>query len=155
MSSARALANHHLYLARIVLGAWEREAGREELPSQLLLQAFGPGCREQLLAAYGWFMLALAGPDELPAEPPREVADLPERAPGKSVPAEIREFAQLERDGWLRSLLDWEPEAPARARSPGNLVRNVEAGADAASFRGWAEALESLFTRMSDFLDEY
>lgn len=156
MSSPRGLANHHLYLARLVLSAWAREAAEEQVPAQTLAEAFGPACHTQLLRAYGWFLLAIAGPDELPPEPPVRVADVPPFPEGKAVPGEIREFEQLERDGWLAELLAWQPPRPGQVvRRPGNLARPAGTDAGPETLESWAQSLDTLFQRMGDSLDEY
>lgn len=158
MSSARGLANHHLYLARILLGAWQRDIRAEDIPARTLVQAYAPGCHRHLRLAYGWFLLAILAPDELPPEPPAAVAALPERPAGQVLPAEIKEFALLERDGWLGEMLAWQagvPARPAPKRSPDNLARaGSEGGGEHADFSAWSERLEALFLRMSDSLDE-
>jgi hypothetical protein len=157
MSSARALANHHLYLARLVLGAWQRERVAEQVPPTTLDAAFAPGCHAHLVAAYGWFLLAIVAADDSPGPPPSRVAELPPQPAGKAVPAEIREFEQLERGGWLAALLAWQPAPPGQTapRRPDNLARPVAAAAGPAEFAAWADALDAAMQRMSDSLDEY
>ncbi|MBN7798377.1 DUF6586 family protein [Parahaliea mediterranea] len=160
MSSARGLANHHLYLARLVLDAWGRECEAQQVSAATLSEAFGPACHAHLGRAYGWFLLAVAGAEPLPLEPPSRAADLPPRPAGKAVPGEIREFERLEREGWLAQMLAWAPQRPgqgsaARARQPGNLARPAPSVDGPDTFRGWARDLDSLFQRMGDSLDEY
>lgn len=156
MSSARGLANHHLYLARLVLSAWQREVADGVTPARTLCAAFGPGCHEHLLRAYGWFLLALSAPGDMPAQPPKRVAGLAPPPDGKAVAGELREFEQLERGGWLAEMLEWECPAPGTSRrSPGNLASAVEQTAGPGEFAAWAEALESRFARMADSMDEY
>ncbi len=153
MSSARARANHHLYLARTLLRGWQREADDEVVPGSVLSQAYLPGVREHLVLAYGWFLLEITRPEPLPAQPPRSVAQLPPLAQGKSLPGEAREFQHLEQGGWLAELLDTTTAAPA-ARTPGNLA-SAPAFTTARDAGAWAEALQAVFDRMGDALDEY
>jgi len=160
MSSARGLANHHLYLAQLVLGAWARECEAQQVPAATLAEAFGPACHTHLARAYGWFLLALAGGEQLPPEPPSRVAELPPQPAGKAVPGEVREFERLEREGWLAQMLAWAPQrpgqgSPARGRQPGNLARPAPVIDGPDTFQRWAQALDSLFQRMGDALDEY
>lgn len=157
MSSARGLANHHLYLGRILLGAWERDLLAEDIPARTLAQAYAPACHRHLNLAYGWFLLAILSPDDLPAAPPGRVAELPERPAGQATPAEIHEFTLLERDGWLGDMLAWTAGSPSRtapARSAGNLARAASGAGDHDDFSAWSERLEALFLRMGDSLDE-
>src|SRR5690606_2772142 len=70
MSSPRGQANHGLYLARVLLAAWRRDLAAEDIPASVLAQAVGPAVRGHLLDAYGWFLLDLQKPAQLPATPP-------------------------------------------------------------------------------------
>lgn len=156
MSTPRGLANHHLYLARLVLGAWARERAAEDVPAATLAEAFGPGCHDHLVRAYGWFLLAVASPDAIPDTAPARVADLPPLPAGKAVSGEIREFEQLEREGWLADMLAWQPQRPGQAtRAVGNLARSTPDTGGHGRFEGWVDALDRQFQRMSDSLDEY
>ena len=156
MSSARARANHSLYLARILIRAWEAAEAEQALPQSVLAQAYAPGCQSHLVNAYGWFLLAIGSPDSLPESPPASVEQLPPTPPGKAVPGELREFAQLEQAGWLADLLaPLLPSAGATTRDPRNLAAPATAGPSPEAFSTWADALAALFDRMGDSLDEY
>lgn len=155
MSPARGRANHELYLARILLTGWRDALAREEVPTGVLAQAYLPGARQHLVAAYGWFLLAISQAAELPARPPRCCADLPEPPAGKVFPAEIREFRQLEADGWLGELLTDRDDAPGRGRRQDNLAVAAVELPGCVEVEHWAAALEALFERMGDSLDEY
>lgn len=159
MSRARARANHKLYLARIVLAAWREALSAQQIPEKTLTQAYSGAVREHLVQAYGWFLLEICQPAELPDKPPRSCADISSGAEGKAIPGEIREFARLEVDGWLADLLDdpdeWAKTAPRSAAAPSNLARTTMELPDPGSFGHWADQLETLFDRMSDSLDEY
>ncbi|HAN28179.1 MAG TPA: hypothetical protein DCP75_10760 [Haliea salexigens] len=153
MSSLRGQANHALYLGRILLQSWEQAQGAESLPAHLLAQAFGPAVRQHLLRAYGWFLLDLQKPAQLPAEPPACVAALPPTAPGKAQPAELTEFAQLEADGWLAPLLQ-EPGTETPRRSEGSLAATASGLPDRTELQSIADRLDAAFSRMGDLLDE-
>ncbi|TGD73582.1 hypothetical protein E4634_11190 [Mangrovimicrobium sediminis] len=153
MSSARARANHHLYLARTLLRGWQREADEEAVPGSILSQAYLPAVREHLVLAYGWFLLEITRPEPMPAQPPRCVAQLPALPQGKSLPGEAREFEQLEQGGWLAELLDTDAATTA-SRTPGNLA-STPAFTTARDAGAWADALQKVFDRMGDALDEY
>ncbi|MBA6412102.1 hypothetical protein H2508_03150 [Parahaliea sp. F7430] len=157
MSSARGEANHSLYLASVLLRAWRREAEAQALPELILAQAYGPACQAHLLRSYGWFLLAVLNLDAAAANLPTAVADLPPTPAGQVLPAEIREFEQLERSGWLADLLQWQPPGTVPAgRLPGNLARSVPAeDFSPEQFQLWAGALDALYQRMADSLDEY
>ncbi|MDO8862412.1 hypothetical protein Q6D67_11940 [Haliea sp. E1-2-M8] len=153
MSSPRGQANHRLYLARLLLAAWRRDLAAEDIPASVLAQAFGPAVRSHLLDAYGWFLLDLQQPAQLPATPPHSVTALPPVAPGKAVPAEIAEFAQLEQQGWLAELLQ-EPGAEQHRRSAASLAAPAAHLLDPDSLQAQAQLLDDAFARMGDFLDE-
>ncbi len=153
MGSARGRANHALYMARLVLAAWRRDAAEESVPAVSLSQAFLPAVRDHLQQAYGWFLLEILRPEPMPAVPPRTCAALPGIAAGKALPGEIREFAQLEATGWLAGLL-----ATGDLQVTGNAPDNLAAGPafiTPAEAAGWADALQVQFERMADSLDEY
>ena len=156
MISARALANHKLYLARILADAWSEALQREQVAATTLAQAFQAPAVDHLADAYGWFLLEVSGAESLPSTPPRGCQDLPAIAEGKAVPGEIREFLQLESDGWLRALLaDYSNITPASRQPAQSLAVTAPSTLDPVQIRQWAQALEDLFDRMSDSLDEY
>ena len=153
MSGHRAQANHRLYLARLLVQGWEDALARERVPNWTLAQAYEPAVCDHLADAYGWFLMEIAQPDPAPDAPPRGCAQLPPPPPGKMLPPEVREFAQLEESDWLSDILRSRRGAVARQRSADNL-----AGAAPAGPQGYHEAidrLQALFDRMSDSLDEY
>ena len=155
MSSARAQANQGLYLAKIQLSGWRQVLAAQDIPAVTLTQAFLPAVREHLLVAYGWFLLELSGSEQLTGKPPRGCAGLPAVAAGKAVPGEIREFQQLESEGWLAELLA-EHDVPVRAAPlQGNLTVPSPELANCEQVQQWIDKLEALFDRMSDSLDEY
>ena len=155
MSSARAQANHKLYLAKIQLDAWRQAQAAQQAAAATLDQAFLPAVRDHLLGAYGWFLLAVSGVEQLPGKPPRTCDELPTVSVGKAVPGEIREFMQLEADGWLAVLLAEQDESVPAGRIPGNLAI-TPADLPGAELAGqWIDQLEALFQRMGDSLDEY
>ena len=155
MSSARAQANHKLYLAKILLAGWREAAAEQDVPALTLTQAYLPAVRAHLLDAYGWFLLQVSGSEQGAVAPPHCCADLPEIADGTAVSGEIREFEQLETSGWLAELLA-EPAKPGQAsRLQGNLAAPSPAQADCEQVQQWVTRLEEVFDRMSDSLDEY
>lgn len=153
MSSARGQANHALYLAQILLSAWRRDMETETVASIALTQSYLPAIRLHLANAYGWFLLEITRPGGLPERPPQCIAELPGVAEGKALPGEIREFQQLEQDGWIGDMLAGE-FSPAPISSPGNLAVAAPAAGPELAAR-WAEQLRGLFDRMADSLDEY
>lgn len=155
MSSARARANHHLYLAKIVQTGWREALAAQAVPAQTLAQAYLPGVTEHLLRSYGWFLLEVTGAEQVPGTPPRSCGELPAVPPGKAVPGEIREFRQLERAGWLAELLAERDVVPGVARTPGNLVAAPADLPDLEQAANWTAELEALFARMRESLDEY
>tara|TARA_R110002110_G_scaffold107320_2_gene268460 strand:- start:30463 stop:30927 length:465 start_codon:yes stop_codon:yes gene_type:complete len=153
MSSLRGQANHGLYLASLLLGAWRRDLAAEDIPASVLAQAYGPAVRGHLLDAYGWFLLDLQKPAQLPATPPHSVPALPPVAPGKAVPVEITEFARLEQRGWLAELVQ-EPGAEQPRRSAASLAAPAANLPDPDHLQALAQRLDDAFARVGDFLDE-
>ncbi len=161
MSTARSRANHKLYLARLLLDAWREGLSREQVPAAVLDQAYSGAVREHLVQAYGWFLLELCRTADLPQHPPRNCAQLPPPPEGKAVPGEVREFEQLERDGWLGELLAERDEWSRAAGRGGSRGLATNLASPAAETQGVtelghaADQLASLFDRMGDSLDEY
>jgi hypothetical protein len=153
---SRGRANHHLYLARLLIDGWEALQLEGRTPATTLDAAYAPAVREQLLTAYGWYLLAVSDPaGDATGPPPRCCADLPAPAPGRALAGELREFARLEREGWLASLLAPLPEAlPGRGRQPGNLLAAERELPDAREARGWHSQLLATVSRMNDSLEE-
>ncbi len=159
MSTARARANHKLYLARILLGAWRTALDAADIPASTLNQAYAPAVRRHLLEAYGWFLLEISHPALLPEQVPGSVAELPELAEGRALAGELREFQRLERESWLADLLqepdEWSNSSATAAPSAPNLASSVADMPDVNTQAHWADHLEALFDRMGDSLDEY
>lgn len=159
MSSPRALANQKLYHAKILIHYWQTAIAEENVAKTVLEQAFGSAVRDHLIGAYGWFLLEIAQPEEMPEQPPQRCDELPGVAPGRETPPEINEFLQLEREGWLNTLLNpnssFQPADALRKPPSQNLatVTGVEYGPDEAL--RWHDELGALFGRMTDSLDEY
>ncbi|KGE03376.1 DUF6586 family protein [Pseudohaliea rubra] len=153
---SRGRANHHLYLARLLIDGWESQRAAGAAPAAVLDAAHAPGVREQLIAAYGWYLLAVLDPTGDPAgPPPRRCGELPEPPAGKAMPSEVREFAQLEAEGWLAELLAPLPASlPTRSRMPGNLITAERAMPDSADARRWYRELLATLSRMNDSLEE-
>lgn len=153
MSSARGQANHHLYLARLLLDAWEqaREAG--ELRVTLLDQAWAPAVRLHLRQAWGWFLLSLAQPAQLPETLPSCYDDLPPPPTGRSLPGELGECRQLEQTDWLSSILQ-EPLAEADRPSRNSLATPVASGNEPDGLEAARGRLQALFDRLGAFVDE-
>ena len=154
-ANSRARANHSLYLAKIVLSAWRRELERQDTPATVLAQAFHGAAREHLIAAYGWFLLAICRGDSPAHGLPRSCDELPPMPEGRVFPGEINEFRQLETSGWLADMLRDQEIAAPTPRQQGNLA--VAAGdlPGTGQVAKWLEQLEALFERMGDSLDEY
>jgi hypothetical protein len=153
LSIARARANHELYLAKIVLAAWGRELAREDVPAATLAQAFHGGARHHLVAAYGWFLLAISQAEVPPEGPPQRCEELPPMPAGRLYPPEINEFRQLEVQGWLSDMLRApEGDAPG-VRQSNNLAVATEDRLEQVTH--WLQQLQPLFERMDDSLDEY
>ncbi len=153
MSSARGQANHALYLARILLAAWQRDLESEAVAVTALTQSYLPAVRLHLANAYGWFLLEITRPGGLPESPPQCTADLPGVTEGKALPGEIREFEQLEQSGWIGEMLAGE-SSRGSSSSVGNLAVAAPAAGPEQGAR-WAGQLQDLFDRMGDSLDEY
>jgi uncharacterized protein DUF6586 len=157
MSSPRARANQYLYQARILASSWRREVAAQEVAVTVLADTFAPAAGDKLLQAYGWFLLEVMPPATLPEVPPRRCSELPEVAPGKAIPGEIREFMQLEEQGWIGDILRAaSPRTTRSGSSPGNLAQAVaDVNVDPDTIDHWIDRLQDIFSRMSESLDEY
>tara|TARA_R110001592_G_scaffold240929_2_gene501215 strand:- start:35368 stop:35835 length:468 start_codon:yes stop_codon:yes gene_type:complete len=155
LSGARARANHELYLGKIVIAAWRRELAREDVPAATLAQAFHAGVRNHLVAAYGWFLLAVSQAEVPPQGLPQSCQELPPMPEGRVYPPEINEFRQLETSGWLFAMLHTAAVDVPGARQPGNLALSTHNARGTEQVEHWLQQLEDLFERMGDSLDEY
>lgn len=151
----RARANQALYLAKIVLWAWQRELERQDTPARVLTQAFHGAAREHLVAAYGWFLLSVSRSVAPAHGLPRSCGELPPMPEGRVFPGEINEFRQLEAGGWLADMLRDQELAITTPRQQGNLAVAAADLPGAEQVASWLEQLEALFERMGDSLDEY
>jgi hypothetical protein len=154
MSTARGYANHHLYMASLLIEAWQREGESGSTPALALQGAFVPAIRLHLLDAYGWFLLALTRTTSLPSQAPHGVEELPSRPAGMGIPGEISEFRQLEQTGWIADLRAPLPLGMPRRQTSQSLAASVTAP-DLPQCRQWCDDLRSLFDRMGDSLEEY
>lgn len=156
MASHRARANQSLYSAGILISAWRSATDTGDLPPGALNHAFLPAVHLHLQRAYGWFLLHVSGVEDWNGDPPGRTVELPPVPEGKAVSAEVREFEQLEKSGWLGELLT------ARDAIVGTPVSRADAGLAVVSLEGsdcddamqWKRNLETLFERMSDAIDE-
>jgi hypothetical protein len=163
MSNARARANQKLYHANILIGAWRLALQQEQVASSVLERAFGEPICSHLAAAYGWFLLEVAQPAEIPQKLPRGCSDLPPVEEGLRPAPEILEFAQLEREPWLEWLLQ-SSGSDRISSDTGAVQASVSQSLAVASVdKGFApdeaelahDKLQTLFDRMADSLDEY
>ena len=158
---SRGLANHRLYLARLLLAAWERDRADEIIPAIMLDQAYAPGSREHLIAAYGHFLCYVFDPTgaATAGAMPRSCSDLPAQTPGKALPGEIREFRLLEQEGWLGELLAPLPE-PGPSGGQRRAVADTLAVSTAVEWptpdrvADWHQRLSRIFQRMDDSIEE-
>ena len=153
MSSASGLANHSLYMARLLLSAWSEQLSLERIDSNILEAAFGPAVRLHLLNAYGWFLLAVVRLTPLPEQPPHSTLDLPKLGLGIAEPSEIAEYRELERHGWLAVLQAVPERGVERPLPPGRLASTV-GRLQAEDYLSSCGELEALINRMSTGLDE-
>ena len=167
MSNARARANQKLYHAKILIEAWRADLQREQLSSGVLEGAFGEAICNHLGAAYGWFLLEVAQPEEIPRQLPRSCSELPPVAEGLKTAPEILEFTQLEREPWLQRLLPSPATASAYDERAGALPASLAAAPRSLAMVATDQnfdpdaalaihgKLQRLFDRMADSLDEY
>jgi hypothetical protein len=158
LSRARALANQKLHFAALHLRLLASELARQDLPSQLLLEALGQSIQRHLQDAYGWFLLELAGVDEFPPIPPHSVAAVLLACPGLDPQrGELVELRNLEqRDGWLKQLLEPRRGTARPARpAPTDVLTVVETPWSEQQLQDWQQSLSDIIERMSDSLDEW
>ena len=153
MATARGFANHAIYMARVLLDAWESElAGGSELSPEVLNAAFAPAVRLHLIDAYGWLLLEAIKAQPLPDHPPHGVGELPTQKKGLAVAELVEEFARLEHSGWLADLLSPFP-AGLSSRHKGMIVSGGPPGLR--EFTAWRDALADLFNEMGESAEEY
>ena len=161
MSTARAQANQKLYHARILINSWRSALDEQEVASRVLEQAFGIAICDHLAGAYGWFLLEVAQPAQMPPNPPRCCADLPVTAQDKEIAPEILEFQKLETQPWLAQIINRVSMSSGRAtgdsqpRSSQSLAVESEQSFSPEQAEQWHAQLNRLFERMTDSLDEY
>jgi hypothetical protein len=93
-----------MYMASIVLTAWDSAMKASTAAAPAIDAAFAPAVRLHLLDAYGWQLLACNRVTGLPLKPPHCVATMPLLAEGIEVAPEVKEFQLLEAGGWLAEL---------------------------------------------------
>jgi hypothetical protein len=153
LTRTRGAANQSLYLARIVLAAWDAERERQRFPEAQITAAFLPAVQRHLREAYGWFLLSVGGVDDAQAGPlPRSTEDLAAPEPGRERAPELREFALLEREGWLADLISGRVNRGPVPRE--GLLGSDRAAPGFAVAARWAEELAATMRRMDDFLAE-
>ena len=153
MSTARGLANHSLYMGKLLLDAWAQQAARADIPTQATDAAFAPAVRLHLLEAYGWFLLATIRLSSLPPSPPQSTHELPALATGLAIPGEVAEYRRLEQDGWLGRLQAPLPSGlPRRSKTP--VLAMSGSYPQIQDYTEWCGSLGALFGRVSDSLDE-
>ena len=132
----------------------ERE--RQELPLSVLMPAVGEPARWHLQAAYGWFLVALAEPPELPPKVPGSVADLvAELHLEEPLRGELVELRHLEASGWLQALLAPAAGRAATAKSPADSGLALLAQEwDETQLERWHGEIADLIDRMSHGLEE-
>ena len=156
MGPALGRANQKLYHAAILTRLLSAERAREQVPLAVLLDAIGVPARQHLLDAYGWLLVALVDPAELPQDPPGDM-DALVAAYGLSEPlrGELVELRQLEATGWLGELVS-ASVTPGAAASPVNSELSLVARAwDDGQLEEWRRQLEDLIDRLSHGLDEW
>jgi hypothetical protein len=153
VASARGLANHSLYMARLLAGQWRASLAGQAAPEQAMNAAFAPALQLHLRNAYGWFLLATIRATALPDTPPHRIGELPELSRGIVEPGELEECRQLELGGWLAQL-----QAPIPAGLPPKTGDRVLASSGSypqlEDFEHWITALDALFDRLGESLDE-
>jgi hypothetical protein len=156
LSANRGYANQALFQARVLLDVWAATAAEPPRSAAVLEASFAPAVLLHLRRAYGWFLLTISGSGEVrePRELPASVEELPAPPPGRVAPPELREFALLERDGWLGALLQADELACLGQAGGHPLLASDRARPDRATLSAWLESLAALMARMGDSLDE-
>ncbi|MEM1402406.1 MAG: hypothetical protein AAGG55_03670 [Pseudomonadota bacterium] len=157
MPRTRGAANQSLYRARIALEAWDQARDASRHADAQLTATFLPAVQLHLKQAYGWFILAVSGRETADwSELPGSTDQLAAPDAGKSVPPELREFALLESEGWLKDMLaPWkEPDARSPMSAPEQLLTSDRSLPGFALAKQWVQRLNTLMDRMDDSLAE-
>jgi len=153
VSQAQSFANHSMYMASIVLTAWDSAMRESALSAPVLDAAFAPAVRLHLLDAYGWQLLACNRVTGLPLTPPHCVAAMPLLAEGIEEAPEVKEFRLLEAGGWLGGLQ--KEIAPGLAPiAPPHVLAFERTGFNYAAATDCFRELERLMDRVSGVIDE-
>lgn len=153
MGSARGLANHSLYMARLLIDAWSVQERTPSAMPEALNAAFAPAVRLHLLDAYGWSLLAVLRAQPLPGKPPHHTQSLPSVGAGLAVPAEVDFCRELEQGGWLNHLqTDLPAGMPPRRRA--GMLASSQGYPDRADCQHWFEQLSSLIDQHGANMDE-
>lgn len=155
MDSARGLANHSLYMARLQLAAWRDAQAQAETPQSALHAAFAPAVRLHLLDAYGWFLLASCRVARLPVTPPHSTQEMPDAPAGIGQSDAIAHCTLLEadRNSWLAQLQAPIPPGLGQIRRSDNLAM-VGHYPDPPLMAAAHAALADLIEQWDDSVDE-
>ncbi|MGB0288968.1 DUF6586 family protein [Aequoribacter sp.] len=153
MSSCRALVNHSLYCARVLLEAWQRDREAQHLGASVLQDAYQPALKYHLGRAYGYLLLEGAGHADAPKDTPVSIAELPEPAKGKVLPQTVQAMAR-EESGILQPLYaNLGAQNAGGVRSSLNLAAQSQ-GPDHRDWHGVYTFLQSSASAIRDVLDE-
>lgn len=156
MPGNRGRANQALFEARILLEGWEAALQDARRRPEQLGPAYLDAIRMHLGRSYGWFLLAVAGGEDVSDATalPQRVDDLPAPPPGREHPPELREFARLEREGWLSEMLASRGATSATRPTAQGLLGSDRDAPGTAVVAGWLDAWAATMARMDDALDE-
>jgi hypothetical protein len=138
-----------------LLTGWDAERERGRFPDATVTAAYLPAVCRHLRDAYGWFLLAVCGIADAPAEaPPETTAELAAPESGRERPPELREFELLERDGWLADLLAADLHPGPVTGGEAGVIGSDRGAPGYALVARWASRLEETMQRMDDLLAE-
>ena len=104
-SRLSSLTNHHLYLAKLVRQDLELKLAAPMMSETLLLDAWGQAMLWHLHATYRALVAELADKAKRDLIEVEQMLAGGEAAMVDSLPAELREIAELQRRGWIYAML--------------------------------------------------
>lgn len=150
-SRLSAQTNHHLYLAKLVRQDLELKLVAPTLSESLLLDAWGQAMLWHLHATYRALVAELADKAKRDLGEVEFILAAGEAVVVDSLPAELREIADLQRKGWLLAML----HASRDATTPGVVSVDPLALKEVSTHHFGIDELSFWFVSMDRLIDRF